>query len=264
MMKTKFISALMLMTITNSAVAAISQSEFQTRMDQIRKSHESFKKKAKNMGVVVQENIVVPSKPLTPEELEEQRNRPLFEVHATRKTLLAPAGQLFYGKILNRIIVGAEPVPAIIILDHSQNFFSGLRVLGKARPSGADGRLAIDFNRVVTKSGDTIPIQGYAHDKAGAFGLQAEVFSSKALAVGGALASSFVSGLASAGQTTVPNQFGFSQVDQTGRNAILQGVAKTAADQSKRLIDDATKEIPVLVVEADTPVAIYLEEEVRQ
>ena len=53
------------------------------------------------------------------------------------------------------------------------------------------------------------------------------------------------------------------QTQPGNRNGVLQGVAQTAADQSKRLIDDATKEKPILVVEPETKISLYLDEEVR-
>jgi hypothetical protein len=102
-----------------------------------------------------------------------------------------------------------------------------------------------------------------ALDTEGAFGLTAQVLNGKALAVAGAMASSFIAGLASGQQSQTTGPFGFSQTQPTGRNAILQGVAQTAADQSKRFIEETTSEKPVLVVEALTPVTVFVQEEVR-
>ena len=73
------------------------------------------------------------------------------------------------------------------------------------------------------------------------------------------MASSFVSGIAASQQTQAPTAFGFSQTERNGRNALLQGLSQTAADQSKRLIEDVTAEKPVLVVEAGTAVSVYLD-----
>ena len=108
-----------------------------------------------------------------------------------------------------------------------------------------------------------IPVKAVALDDTGAFGLQAQVFSGKAIAVAGAMASGFISGFAASQQGQTQTPFGFSQVQPTVRNSLLQGVAQTAADQSKRLIEDATKESPVLVVDAGTPVTGLTQEEVR-
>lgn len=71
------------------------------------------------------------------------------------------------------------------------------------------------------------------------------------------------SGLAAGQQSQVVGPMGFSQVEPTGRNGVLQGVAQTAAEQSKRLIDDATAEKPVLVVKSGAAVTVWVQEEVR-
>ncbi|OFZ56269.1 MAG: hypothetical protein A2428_15520 [Bdellovibrionales bacterium RIFOXYC1_FULL_54_43] len=188
---------------------------------------------------------------------------PLYQVHDSFTRLRTPAGKLLFGKTLTRLVVGGEVSPAIVLLHNGQGLFSGLRVLGKARQSGTPGRLQIDFDRVIFRSGKVAMIKAGALDQAGAYGLEAQVFTGKALAVAGAMAASFVSGLAASQQSTSPTSFGFSQVQPTGRNAVLQGIAQTAADQSKRLIEESTQEKPVMVVEADTPVSVYVDEEVR-
>ena len=91
----------------------------------------------------------------------------------------------------------------------------------------------------------------------------AEVFSSKAWAVAGAMASSLISGFTAAQETTNMTAFGFSQTQPGTRNGVLQGLSQTAADQSKQLIDSATKEKPILVLESGARVSLYLDEEVR-
>ena len=121
----------------------------------------------------------------------------------------------------------------------------------------------LEFQRLISRTGKAIPVQAVGLDQEGAFGLSAQVFSQKAWSVAGAMTSSFIAGLAASQQSQSANAFGFSQPQITGRNSLLQGVAQTAADQSKRLIDEATAEKPVLVVEAGTPVTILIQEEVR-
>ncbi|MGK5084889.1 TrbI/VirB10 family protein [Bdellovibrionota bacterium FG-1] len=160
-------------------------------------------------------------------------------------------------------MVGSEASPAIIELSQNQGIFSGLRILGKARPSATAGRLQIDLNQLVARSGRTFPVKAVALDDAGALGLEAQVFSGKALALAGAMAASLVSGVAASQQTLTPTVLGFGEPKPTGRNALLQGVAQTAADQSHRFIEEATQEKPVLLVEPGALVAIYFEEEVR-
>jgi hypothetical protein len=164
---------------------------------------------------------------------------------------------------VTRLVVGADGAPALVELDQGQGAFSSMRVMGMARQSGTAGRLSLEFQRLLFRTGRAISILGVGLDSEGSYGLVAQVFSQKAWAVAGAMASSFVSGLAASQQSQTVNAFGFSQAQPTGRNALLQGVAQTAADQSKRMIEEATAEKPVLVVEEKTSVTILIQEEVR-
>jgi hypothetical protein len=196
-------------------------------------------------------------------EKEEASKLPLLQVYSQAAALRAPAGKLLFAKLHTRVVVSSESAPVVGLLDGGQGLFSALRVLGKARPSSTPGRLQIEWDRVVTRGGRTIAVHAVALDPEGALGLTAQVFSNKALAVTGALASSFISGLVASQQSMAPGALGFSETPPTGRNALLQGTAQTAADQSKRLLDEATQEKPVLIVEPGTAVTLYLEEEVR-
>jgi hypothetical protein len=196
-------------------------------------------------------------------EEEDERKRPIFKVHSELRTNRIRTGSVFRGANLNRLIVGGEPAPGIIQLDDNQGNMSGLKLLASVRPSGTDGRIHLEINRLLLRSGRVITVNAVGLDSAGSQGLQAHVFSGKALAVLGSIASSFVAGVAAAQQAQTTNAFGFTQNQTTGRNAILGGVAQTAADQSKRLIDESTSEKPVLVLDENTPIAIFFNEEVK-
>jgi hypothetical protein len=141
--------------------------------------------------------------------------------------------------------------------------FSGLKLKGTARQGANPERVQLDLGRLILNGGKTLHVAAQALDKDGASGLKADVLSAKAWAEAGALAGSFVSGIASAYQTQTTNGLGFTTVQPTGRNALLQGVAQTAADGSKRLLEEATREKPVLIVEPDTEVTVFFDEEVR-
>jgi len=232
---------------------------FQQKVDQLRKNQAGIDQLIRNMGRssgFSSEPNAVPQSPSEPPAS-------LFRVHDSLGSVRIPAGRLLFGRTVNRLVVGVEGSPVLIDLDEGQGALSGIRVTGLARQSGTEGRVTVEIQRVLLRSGKAISIQGAGLDPEGAYGLSAQVMSSKALAVAGAMASSFISGLAAAQQTQTTSPFGFSQVQPTGRNAILQGVAQTAADQSKRLIEDATKEKPVLIVEALSPVTVMIQEEVR-
>lgn len=202
------------------------------------------------------------SAPVVAQSSEDANHPKLLVVHNSVQSAQLPTGKLLFGRTISRLVVSSEGAPALIELDERQGAVSGLRMLGIARPSSTQGRLMIDIQKLLLPS-RAIELQATALDTDGAQGLVAEVFSSKAWSIAGAMAGSFISGLASAQQTQSIGALGFTQTQPTGRNAILQGVAQTAADQSKRLVEEATAEKPVLVVERSTEVSVLIQGEVR-
>ncbi len=188
---------------------------------------------------------------------------PLFRIHGDLKANRIRTGSVLSGHTLNKLVIGGETAPAIIQFEDQQGNLSGLKVLATARPSATDGRVHLDISRVVLHSGRVVTVNAVGLDMTGAQGIAAQVFSSKALAVAGSIATSFVAGVAAAKQTQNTNVFGFTQNQTTGRNAILGGIAQTAADQSKRLIEEATTEKPVLVLDANTPIRVFFPDEVK-
>ena len=203
-----------------------------------------------------------PSGAAAESESSESKKPKLLIIHDELKGGRLASGKLLFGKTVSRLVVSGDGAPALVELDDRQGGVSGVRLLGTARASATVGRLSIEFQKLLLNSG-AIPVQATALDAQGAQGLVAEVFSSKAWAIAGAMAGSFITGLASAQQTQSISSFGFAQTQPTGRNALLQGVAQTAADQSKRLVEEATAEKPVLVVEPGTEVTVLIQEEVR-
>jgi hypothetical protein len=245
---------------------ALNSNQFQESIQMLKQSQQATDRRLKQLGVSTRLELGSDAQRNNPwgnSGSEEKEKPPLFVLHEDGKRLQAPAGKLLFGRIHNRLLVSGDDVPVVVILEDQQGVFSGLRALGKARLSGTEGRISIEMDRIVTRQGKTIPIKGSIQDDAGAFGLEAQVLNSKALAMVGAMAGSFISGLAASQQTLSTNSLGFEQAKPSGRNAILQGVAQTAADQSKRLIDQTTQEKPILLAERGTEVTVYLDEEVR-
>lgn len=236
---------------------AMTEPEFQSRAVLLKKAQTKTDALLKSLGVSSESEAAPKSSG------RDQESGSLFRVHGDLSRLQLPVGKLLYGRILNRLVVGADGSPVLIVLDSGQKELSGLRLMGIARQAGTAGRMALEVSRLLLRTGRSLNVQAVGLDPAGSYGLEAQVFSSKALAVAGAMTSSFISGYAASQQTQVANPFGFSTAQPTSRNALLQGVAQTAADQSKRLIDEATAEKPVLVVEAETPVVVLVQEEVR-
>jgi hypothetical protein len=194
---------------------------------------------------------------------EDSRKGGLFRVHAQMATLQAPSGKFLFGRLVHKLVVPADGAPAIVELSAGQGSFSGLRIMGTAKHGSSGDRVVIEFGKLLFKGGSSFHLQAVALDESGALGVPAYVMSQRALSVTGALASSFISGVAASQQTLVANPFGFQAAQPTGRNAVLQGLSQTAADQSKRLIEQATAEKPVLILEPMTEVSVLIQDDVR-
>lgn len=253
----RIVIGLATLAVSSSLAWANGDDWYETKSAQLRQAQERSENLIHRLQVQagLRENPVSKSK-------ESEAPSPLFKVHDDL-TAKIPAGKLLYGKVFNRLVVGSDGSPALVELDQNQGRYSGLRLMGQARQAGTPGRLSIEVTRLLLRNGRAVALQATALDHDGAFGLEAQVFSSKALAIAGAMASSFISGAAASQQTESINAFGFSQQQPTGRNALLQGLSQTAADQSKRLIGEATAEKPILVVESMTPVTVLIQEEAR-
>lgn len=245
--------------LLTSYVLASSDSEYQARLKNLKESQ------AQTQGYL--NKILGFSQPSNSNEEDEkeatEKRRPLFRIHNDLKKNRIKAGSTFSAYNLNRILLSGDSTPAILEINDSQGALSGLRIIAQAKASSVDGRIQIEMGRLILTSGRTVSVQAVAFDLSGAQGLPAQVFSGKALAVAGSIASSFVAGVAASKQTQNTNAFGFTQNQPTGRNAILGGIAQTAMDQSKRLIDEATAEKPILLLDERTPLVVFFNEEVR-
>ncbi len=250
--------ALGIVLVHVSRVSQAGQGDYERGLSRLQSNQVKIDQALRNMGVGSERSSESPGTSADPERVSH-----LFQIHSSLSQSRLSTGQLLFGKTVNRLIVGADGSPVLVELDEAQGSLSGLRVMGVARQAGTPGRLSIELQRLLNRGGRAVAIQATGLDTDGGFGLAAQVLSGKALATVGAIASGFLSGVASSQQTQNTNAFGFSQVQPTGRNAVLQGLAQSTADQSKRLIDEATAEKPVLVIEALTPVTVLIQEEVH-
>jgi hypothetical protein len=191
------------------------------------------------------------------------RKFPLIQFVETKKSLIAPPGKILWGVILERIVLSSEPHPIRVRLLQDQGVFSRLTVLGVARPSSTQGRIHFDLDRMVLSTGSVETIAAVGVDEQGSLGVVSHVLSSKALATAGALGTGLLSGVAAGSQSMNQGSLGFTQPEASPRNALLQGLAQAASDQSKRLIDDATKEKPTMILEPGAQVGVLLQSEVR-
>jgi hypothetical protein len=254
-------SILFLLFVTAPAYA-MNDSEFQQRTTGLNHQQRETEAMMRKMGVNT--GFTMPTQNVSLNQVnDDSKHKPLFQIHSDFTSVRIPAGKLLYGRTLNRLVVGPEGAPVLIILDLEQGMLSDLRIMGLARQAGTEGRVSLELTRLLLRNGKVVAIQSAGLDTSGAYGVESQVFSGKAVALAGAMASSFISGFASSQQTQGVNSLGFSTTQPSGRNALLQGVAQTAADQGKRLIEDATSEKPILVVDGQTPVSILVQEEVR-
>jgi hypothetical protein len=235
--------------------SAFASSSYEERLQRIQAMEGKANQLMEGMGFSMESQRIDAS--------SKSRSRLIQRVNESSQLL--PSGTLLFSKTMNRLVIGGEEAPAILRLNSSGKHqrFAGLKAIGNARASSTPGRVLIDVQKIILPSGSSIHLNGVALDRTGAHGLEAQVFSGKALMLAGSMVGSFLSGYASGNQTQTVGPFGNSQLQVSGRNSLLQGVAQTAADQSRNLIEEASKEKPVMVVEPGTAVTIYISDEVR-
>lgn len=230
-----------------------SQGEYATGLDTAALYQKRAQERFKRLGMQYPEGDTVN---------EQEIQKSLVTVYPQESRLRLNAGEVLTSTLPHRVVVSGESAPVWLTIQNGPSWTQGLTLLGKAR--GTTGsRVAIDIERLKLHTGRTIGIRAQVLDHAGALALEAQVFSAKLLATAGALGAGFLSGLATGFQSNQSNGLGVLSNPPTPRNAILQGLAQSSADQSKRLIDDATKEKPVFVVEPGTPLLIFVEEELK-
>ncbi|MDZ4676310.1 MAG: TrbI/VirB10 family protein [Oligoflexia bacterium] len=138
---------------------------------------------------------------------------------------------------------------------------AGTKFLGRAGQGQDSERVAVTFDQIVLPNGHQISAGGMAIMQDGSPGVVGDFHSNKGWKVAGALGSSFLSGAASAFQTTQGNAFGIQQPEGSTRNAILNGVAQTTLDQGKRFSEEAQNANGYVTVPSGTRFQIYIERE---
>lgn len=236
--------------------SSASGAEYSQDLAKIKKGNEAIQNRLHSLGVPL-------GMPKTSVGDASDEERSLYKVHDRVSRVRVPLGKLVYGKTLTRWVIAAEGTPALIRLNEGQGWLSEVRILGNVRQGGAPGRAVFDGKELLLNTGRSIAVKSTALDDQGAYGIEAQILSGKMLSFAGAVATGVLSGMAASQQSETVNAYGFSQTERTGRNAVLQGLAQSATDQSKRLIDEATAEKPVLIVEPGTSVSIIFQEELN-
>ena len=152
-----------------------------------------------------------------------------------------------------RLVTGAfdGPVRAELLQDVTANgerlIESGSQILGAG--SSTDDRLFIRFDRLVKRDGTTLSIQAQALDGGDRIaGLKGNKVSTEATKLAAAIGLNFVGGMSDGLQETQVNN-GVAVRSSTLKNALLNGAAHAALDQSRDLISSYKDKAPRIEVE---------------
>ena len=139
---------------------------------------------------------------------------------------------------------------------------AGTKALGHVNQAAESERIGIQFDQLVLPNGHQIGAQGYALMVDGSPGIVGEYHSGRFGKIAGAVGLSFLSGASAALQTTQANAFGYDQPENSTRNAILNGMARTTLDQGKNLAESAQNSKGYVTLSSGASFQLYFEKEV--
>jgi len=126
-----------------------------------------------------------------------------------------------------------------------------------------DERLIIHFNKLVTKDGETHDISAHAMDWDDKIvGLKGSKIGDYSLKLAASLGLNFLSGASDILQDRDVVS-GVVMTNPNLKNALLNGVKKTALDESKEVLESAKSEIPIIEVSAGTKLFVLFEGDTR-
>lgn len=222
--------------------------EFSARMGRIGEMHERANDLLRQAGVFSENEGGGGS--------QEERAKPFLKVYDLTSRQVLREGALLFGTSSFRLNVGGEPSPVQVKIGVSERhpWADGLIASGTAT-QGA-GRIFVEFDRLLLKTGKAISIKAVALDPAGSLGLKGRNENSKLLEVAGATA---------LGLLTSPDDgqdvMGFGSIV---RRSPKERMRESLLSETKNYIKDELKETPVLRLEMDTPITLLFKEEVRQ
>jgi len=198
-------------------------------------------------GFTLQENI---------KNQTENSPKNILQVHNYPQDFFIPAGALTYGKNHFRLLVGSEPSPAQIIFSNSNKyqFLCGLKLLGIATQN--KDRIFMEFDRLILRSGKTIPIKATLLDIYGSLGVKGKKQNSKLLEVAGEAALGILDN-----SKNEQENFGFAQKESS--KSTKDRIKISLLQESKDYLQEELKEKPVLLLEEETPVTILFKEELQ-
>jgi len=122
--------------------------------------------------------------------------------------------------------------------------------------SSTEERLFISFTQAVFRDGSLATIEAQACDRKDKIvGLKGSKLGNKLVNVLGSIGLGFVGGF-SEGLQDIQGQQGVAVRTPSLKNALLNGTATTALEQSKNLMSDLKEQRPIIEVQADEPICV--------
>jgi hypothetical protein len=224
-----------------------SAEEFSARMGRIGEMHERANDLLRQAGVFSEDAGGGGSK--------EERAKPFLKIYDSTSRQVLREGALLFGTSSLRLIVGGEASPVQVKISASERhpWAEGLVAAGTA--TQGSGRIFVEFDRLLLKTGKAISITAVALDPAGSLGLRGRNENSKLLEVAGGTA---------LGLLTSPDDaqdvMGFGSIV---RRSPKDRMRESLLSETKNYIKDELKETPVLRLDMDTPITLLFKEEVR-
>jgi hypothetical protein len=125
--------------------------------------------------------------------------------------------------------------------------------------SSGDDRLSVSFSQVVLRDGTVGNISAQACDSSDKIaGLKGSKIGTKAVNIAGSVGLGFVAGMSEGFQDT-QGQFGATVRPPSMKNALLNGLSTTAAEQSRELMSDLKNAKPVIEVRQGTKICVIFD-----
>lgn len=179
-----------------------------------------------------------------------------------------PMGSTFEGRLVNTILSSDSVQPVIaeigedIFWKNSVFIPAGTRAIGGASFDDTARRLQIRFQTFVFPGGDQHAVSALALLPDGSSGLPGDYHSGETMKQTGRFAGTFIGGLAEGMKDKQPGGgMGMPLEPGSLKNGLLNGLAMSALDQSKRFSDDLQKVKPYLEIPAGSTFLLYLEKE---
>jgi len=181
-----------------------------------------------------------------------------------------PYGSIVRCILINRIITNNFSSPVVAQVKEAFYFNDtlllpkGARIYGEAKSGIEDDRVLVAFHRIVLQSGKEIPInaRGLNEDLSG--GLQATIITNENKQKVIARIMNFIGGTLLGLQENATNALtGITQIENSSRNALLEGGAKAFDEEAKRVDASIERAQGKGVVTEGTEIFVFFDEKTR-